>query len=159
MVPSFLASFLRAQQQRLDQSFATTWNGPWLVWEASPWRAAPKAMMRTVKFDGGAPVQSKKADVLCFFLGNQATRIVIGREPPCDVVINDLTVSRQHVALSREGERWTASAIDGREVLLAGKPLGATEVLLAPRVPLQLGGVHLSFHDTTSLLQRLAETA
>ncbi len=48
-------------------------------------------------------------------------RTVLGRGESCDVVIPDPEVSRQHVALTIEGERCTMEDLSGKGTLVSGK--------------------------------------
>src|SRR5215831_1859303 len=50
-------------------------------------------------------------------------RITVGRGDKCDVVIPDPTVSRQHLALSFDGERTTLEDLSGRGTQVGGVAL------------------------------------
>ncbi len=45
-------------------------------------------------------------------------RMIIGRDPSCDIVLSDLTVSRKHAAIQREGNSWFIEDLNSANGLL-----------------------------------------
>ena len=160
--PSYLSSFLWSQQQRGPEAFAAKFPGEWLVWEPGPWRASPRGVVATMYGSMPTPAPAtpvtapRPGDALCFLLGLATGRTLdVGRNPDSAIVINDGTVSRQHVLLEGRGSVWWVRVSPGRTATLLGQALSETGQAMAPGAVLQLGGVTLSFHDTASLLARL----
>jgi hypothetical protein len=156
-VPSYLSTFLWSQQLRGAQAFATKYVGDWLVWEPGPWQAPARNTMSTLKVDA-ASATPQQGDALCFFLGAANGRALgIGRDPTSDILLSDGTVSRQHAILSGLNGAWQVKVVPGRAATLAGLALIESERVILPGQLLQVGGVQLSFHDTSSLLRRLSQ--
>jgi pSer/pThr/pTyr-binding forkhead associated (FHA) protein len=154
---SFLSSVLRTQAQRADKPFGVTWEGNWLVWEQGAFKVPPRSAMRTMPFTAHTGGIAPPRDVMCFFVGKAAAQsLVVGRDLACDIAVNDGTVSRRHVELLAEQGAWYVKVVDGREASLDGVPVTATGVPLKAGQTLRVGGVEFSFHDTASILQRIA---
>ena len=82
-------------------------------------------------------------------------KTVVGRDASCDVVINDVSVSRKHARLERWGPKWAVvdqrsangTFLDGQRVLkilhclvmLAGGVREAAEINVSPGLVLRLG--------------------
>lgn len=155
--PSYLSTFLWTQQLKGADVFVARFPGHWLVWEPGPWQAPSRQTLNTLKVDTGAATP-KAGDALCFQLADaEGSTLRVGREPDNEVQISDGTVSRHHVVLVHRAGAWLARTEGGRAAVLSGVALGAVETSLAAGAQLQLGGVTLSFHDTASLLRRLAQ--
>lgn len=156
-VPSYLSTFLWMSQLRGLEAFHARFGGAWLVWEPGPWLAPSRATLATVGVDAGLN-KPKQGDALCFFLGpaKEGRVIQLGREPDNDVMISDGTVSRHHLVFTSAGGRWTVRVAVDRAATLDGQPIPARDVPLAPGQVLRVGGVTLSFHETSTLLPHLA---
>jgi DNA-binding NtrC family response regulator len=61
-------------------------------------------------------------------VGLERKRVVIGRAEKSDVVIPDMDVSRQHVALTYDGTRCLLEDLSGKGTLVAGKPMQRGEL-------------------------------
>src|SRR6185369_1288837 len=110
--------------------------------------------------DLALPVEAKGGEALVFQLRLPPgkTEIAVGRAPPCDVVVNDGTLSKRHATLLRNDRTWLLRDEGSRngswvsEVIAApGKP-----VQLASGCRVRLGSARLSFLDSTALHARLA---
>lgn len=86
------------------------------------------------------------------------SRVVIGRDPECDVVIDDKVVSRQHAALTRAQGHWlledsskNGTAINGQEVTGQAQVNDGDVIAIAAAVRLAFVGsdatVPLSLND------------
>jgi len=87
---------------------------------------------------------------------------MIGRASHNAFVINDATVSREHLMLrARPDGGWAVEALSqGGPAVLGGQLLPPGEPRpLESGMHLQLGDVRLTFHDAESFHQRMAHTA
>lgn len=149
-----MMSFLATRSVTLADRFMQQHGGPWLVWEPGDWRPASTGVTTMVSGKEHAP---KPGDALCFQLGGVgAPQVRVGREPSCELVINDATVSRHHVTLHGGPIGWEVEAIKDVGVLLDGQPLprGERRVLRWGAV-LSLGAVRLSLYDDFGFRARL----
>lgn len=166
MVPAFMLSLLQRQRLMLTDKFTVRYPSCWLVWEPGSW----KPPHSTAEADSGktqlpAPahdLRPRGSDALCFQLylarGAPQGTLTLGRATEGDIVVNDMTVSREHLKLHLEKGAWAAEAVAapaasskvGSKVLTAGQrhPLvsGAT---------VTVGGVTLTFYDAGAMLKRL----
>ncbi|HEY1917584.1 MAG TPA: DUF1707 and FHA domain-containing protein [Streptosporangiaceae bacterium] len=80
------------------------WNSPWdrLAAAVSPVKDAVATSARRL---AAAPWRGVRLPDLSFPPGSQF-RFLIGRDPQCDLVIEDVTVSRQHALLDRCVRGW-----------------------------------------------------
>lgn len=160
---SFLLSVLAQQYGRAPAAdFAAVFPDPWLVWEAGNWAPAqPMTLSVTQQGDelDPHPGQAGKGEGLVFQLrlAPGKTELSVGRAPPCDVVVNDGTLSKRHATLLRSDRGWSLRDDASRngcwvsEVVTApGKP-----VPLTSGVRVRLGTARLSFLDSTALHARL----
>ncbi len=161
---SFLLSVLAHQYGRAAAAdFAAVFPDPWLVWEAGNWAPAqPTTLSVTAQGEDLALFlpQDGKGEALVFHLrlAPGKSELVIGRAPPCDLVVNDGTLSKRHATLVRGDRGWSLRDEGSRngtwvsEVVTApGKP-----VLLTSGVRLRLGTARLTFLDSLALHARLA---
>lgn len=159
---SFLLSVLAHQYGRGPAAdFAAVFPDPWLVWEAGNWSPAqPMTLSVTQQAEEFAPPAEGKGEALMFQLRlpSGKTEITVGRAPPCDVVVNDGTLSKRHATLLRSDRTWLFRDEGSRngswvsEVVAApGKPV---PLISGSRV--RLGTARLTFLDSTALHARLA---
>jgi hypothetical protein len=160
---SFLLSVLAQQYGRSAAAdFAAVFPDPWLVWEAGTWAPAqPTTLSVTRQVEEPGPGHAGKGEALVFQLRLPLgkTEIAIGRAPPCDVVVNDGTLSKRHATLLRsESGGWLLRDDASRngswvsEVVLApGRP-----VALSSGTRLRLGTARLVFMDSRALHARFA---
>ena len=167
MVPAYMLSLLGRQQLMLKERFLQRYPHPWLVWEPGDWRPPAAA-----EIDGGKTqlpnahdeLRPRGSDALCFELFVRAkavTCLKLGRGVECDVVINDMTVSREHLLLYFD-EKWAVENIapEGTVSLLRTSPLPPkARVALPPDAQLTVGGVHLSLYDSKAFFERVAVQA
>src|SRR5438067_9087431 len=110
-VPAYLVSLLAKRFVSAGDVFAQSHPGFWLVWEPGPTRAAgifdPTATAR------GATRTGSFEDSLSYHLKTRQP-LRLGRSSGCDVVINDATVSREHLELQPEGEGWKVRVLSGQ---------------------------------------------
>lgn len=159
MVRSYLISFLATRAAVLGTGFAQKYPGVWLVWEPGAWHAPETGAARKTIVGFKPANQPSGSDALCFQLQLEAgkTAIKIGRDEKSDVVINDATVSREHLTLAKgPQEQWTATPAKDRVVKKDGVTLPSEKPSpLAPGMRLELGSVILSFYDAAGFEKRV----
>jgi hypothetical protein len=152
-VPAYLLSLLAKRFVQSADAFAQDHPGYWVVWEPGPTRAAgvfdPTATAVGLERSGSV------GDSLAFYLKPRQA-LKIGRSSTCDLVINDATVSREHLELEPDGEGWRVRVLSHSGAELAGASLDAgAEAPLESGGVLRTGDVMLTFWTTAGLVQRL----
>ncbi|HEU5217734.1 MAG TPA: FHA domain-containing protein [Gemmatimonadales bacterium] len=163
---SFLLSVLAQQYGPSPaEEFVAAFPDPWLLWESGTWSPAQATTLsltipRGTTSSSTPSVQvSTGGEALAFQLRLQPgkTEIVIGRAPPCELVINDATLSKRHATLIRGEWGWSLKDDGSRngtwvsEVIIApGRP-----VALPPGSRVRLGSARLLFLDSAGLHARL----
>lgn len=165
MVRAFMISFLARQAlTRPREEMAARHPHPWLVWEPGAWTApSPTTRMTLLPPEPGAekPVQG---DSLCFELVLKADQkgLRVGRDQGCDIVINDATVSREHLLLTKGANGfWSAEAVSQSKSTFLGamalKP--GSKVALADGQKLKVGDVVFTHLTPASFFARLTSSA
>lgn len=157
-----LSAFVRTHGHLDEEAFRLSEPRPWLVWEAGPWKpggartltAAPPSM-------APAPVTSG-AEALAYSLSPREAakdQVTLGRNPACDIVINDGTVSMLHLVFARSEGGWTVQDSGSRNgSSLSGSPLesGKPKGLIST-ARLMAGSVAFSFYEPQDMLWRLKQ--
>ena len=144
------------QTLSLKDKFGTQHPHDWLVWEPGAWRvpASGEKLADTRAAPADSFAGPPRGDCLCFELKcPPGTQITLRRAPENDIVINDATVSREHVMLTRGDKGWTLTA--QRPTQLAGKSLTdgtTTELNSGDRIV--AGGVRLTFLSSAGFWDR-----
>src|SRR5438094_863035 len=101
MIQPLPLSILLRQLATLRDEFWKKYPHPWLVWEGGPAKPGDKlALTRPPKHSGA--LQPQEGDALCFELvGGPGQELKLGRAPANDLVIEDETVSKYQLLLSR----------------------------------------------------------
>lgn len=159
MTRSILMSLLVRQHLALKSAFTRRYPHGWLVWEAGAWNVTETGeqnlattQLPTAELRDCLPT----GDVLCFELPPRPA-LTVGRASGNDVVLNDATVSRDHLILRHDGARWTVEVTSQNAASLNGATLEQGKA-----APLQsgdritLGDVNLSFYDTAGFERRIA---
>lgn len=168
MARALLLSLLVRQHLALREKFRARYPHPWLVWEAGAWNV-PEATEQNVATTH-LPVDYLRdclpsGEVMCFELaiGTERGPLKVGRSSHNALVINDATVSREHLLLHPTSEgQWLVEAQPRATspVLLDGHKLGPEQrVALTPGSRLGLGDVCLTFHDADTFHARLGRIA
>ncbi len=85
-----------------------------------------------------------------FDLTEDATEIVLGRSPDCDVTLNDQNVSRRHCLVKRDWHGFSAQDLGSKNgVIRNGTAIQGAE-LIKDGDELQIGGVKVLFIDPAS---------
>lgn len=143
--------------------FSSRYPHAWLVWEPGE-RVAPLANV-------GAPVTTlvpvsspsrapTVEDPLCFPLVVPISGLTmrVGRAPESDLVVDDLTVSREHFAVELEGADWvvTVPAASNATTMVRNMSLQPGEKMkLLDGCTIVAGGVRFTYLKSTRLLARL----
>jgi pSer/pThr/pTyr-binding forkhead associated (FHA) protein len=162
MVPAYLLSLLKHQQEALKDRFAERFPHQWLVWEAGTWTAADGAK-ETIHSGPQRDLQAapRRADALSFGLrvNGSGGQITIGRNAGNDIVINDATVSRHHAVLRNLPQAgWALEALPGVRAATRVAHLdvkAGTQALLRNGMQVKLGDAVLTFYDMAGLMERL----
>jgi FHA domain len=167
MARSLLLSLLVRQHLALKEKFRARYPHAWLVWEAGVWNVPENSeqnhgatRLPTSELHDCLP----SGDAMCFELAPGAGRdaLPLGRASHNVLVINDATVSREHLVLRpREEGRWMVEALpQGGPAFLSGKQLRpGLPTPIEPGMQLQLGDVRLTFHDAEGFHSRMGHTA
>ena len=157
--PAFMLSLLSRQRQLLGARFFERYSSDWLVWEPGPWRPARSMLTSNTEVTHNptaqGPARPEGEDAMCFEL-KQVTGVSLsaGRATENDIVVNDLTLSREQFVLQFDGRRWSVHAkgtpvsVDGLAVEAAGAPVKNGSVITA-------GDVRLTFYGPEGLPERL----
>lgn len=154
---TYLLSWLKKNHagQRLPD-FERARGGPWLVWEAGPWR--PPSARRDTLVAGPQTRLLASGESLAIQLAakNGGPEVRLGRDADNDLVIDDATLSRLHLYLRRDAKgEWSAQDAGSRNgTKVDGAPaLGALP--LRQGSVLEAGAVRLTFYDAAGLYARL----
>lgn len=152
--PAFMLSLLSRRCAELGKdAFAKAHAGLWLVWEPGRWSTS--GLFDPTKRSVGAALTPTQADSLAFQLRTR-TPLRVGRATHCDVVINDATVSREHLLLEPDADGWRLVVLSNGSTELNAQVLSAKAVApLTPGSQLRLGDVVLAAFDAASLADRL----
>jgi hypothetical protein len=167
MVRSVLLSVLVRQHLSLRNEFAKRYPHAWLVWEAGAWSVSGDGEQNVAHtLPPAEDLQDclPTGDVLCFELATAVPgqTLTLGRASQNDIVINDSTVSREHLVLTRgpSGE-WIADLTSSTpQVSISGRHLvhGKLTSLRQGDV-LKVGEVLMTFYDPQSFEQRIRTEA
>jgi hypothetical protein len=167
MARSLLLSLLVRQHLALKEKFRARYPHCWLVWESGVWNVPENSEQNhgTTRLPTSDLRDCLPAgDAMCFELAPSSGRdsLSLGRASSNVFVINDATVSREHLVLHHQPDgRWRV------EALAQGGPAMLGGTLLRPGLPtpmesgmhLQLGDVRLTFHDAESFHTRMGHMA
>lgn len=161
MSGSIPLSLLARQLALLGERFKTRYPHPWLVWEpTATTRAADvkQADVGTTQSPQGAVrLRPVGVDPMCFAVGPDK-QVTVGRSSSNEIVIDDMTMSREHFLLFLEGDTWhlalkepvTCATFVRKISVQSGKP-----VFLVDGCSIQAGDVELKFYEGASMLERL----
>jgi hypothetical protein len=165
MVRAYLMSYTLQQYFLRSSAFSSKFPHAWLVWEPGHWTSPPYDEStvvpkpgRDAQVDVAAAMASGNA--LCFELKPPLPPrpIKVGRAPSNDLVINDGTVSREHLGLrfDEAGAKWIASLLpQAKATTLRGMAFPPGEATLRDGDLVKLGDIQLTFHDPPGFVKRL----
>ncbi|MER2564272.1 MAG: FHA domain-containing protein [Myxococcaceae bacterium] len=109
-VPAYMLSILHRQQLLLKDGFVTRYPLDWLVWEPGPWKPARSVLesnLESTQLPAKEQPRPIGTDAICFQLKlPESGLITVGRATTNDLVINDLTASRDQFALRHDSGAW-----------------------------------------------------
>ena len=167
MARALLLSLLVRQHLALKEKFRARYPHCWLVWEEGVWNVPENSEQN----HGATRLPTSElrdclpsGDAMCFELAPSTGTDVLslGRASHNVLVINDATVSREHLVLHAQPDgRWRVEALaQGGPAMLSGKRLPPGQLMpLETGMQLQLGDVRLTFHDAESFHTRMGHTA
>lgn len=157
-VPSFLLSLLARQQQLLGARFFERYPSDWLVWEpglSRPSRILTSNSDSTLNPSGTAPQVPADEDPLCFELKREpGATLSVGRGTENDLVLNDLTVSREQFVLQWIDTAWQLRG-RGAPVTVGGAAVSAAGSQLLDGAVITAGNAQLTFYSPEGFPQRL----
>jgi hypothetical protein len=167
MARALLLSLLVRQHLALKEKFRARYPHSWLVWEAGVWNVPENSEQNhgTTRLPTSDLRDCLPAgDAMCFELAPVTGRdtLSLGRSSHNVLVVNDATVSREHLTLHQQPDgRWMVEALaQGGPAMLNGKRLQPGQpALMETGMQLQLGDVQLTFHDAESFHTRMGHTA
>jgi Inner membrane component of T3SS, cytoplasmic domain len=160
---SYLLSVFFRTHGHLDEvAFRQAEPGHWLVWEAGPWKPGGARTLTSMPSPAPAPAPTPGLEALAYSLSpkhGEREQVTLGRNPVCDIVINDGTISNLHLVFVRTGDGWAVQDSGSRNgstlsgvALESGKPK-----LLASGARLMAGSVAFSFYEPKDMLWRLKQ--
>lgn len=152
---SLMLSTLRAQfaSKGLD-AFRAAHPHAWLLWEPGAWKPPQK---RTMEFAAITELTKPVgAEALALALEGKP-RLLLGRDPACDLVINDGTLSAKHLVLTQGPTGWSvADAGSSNGTRLHGEVLKPNEPRrLTEGARIEAAHVILTYWTPEGLWQRL----
>jgi hypothetical protein len=157
---SYLVNWLAGQHQETSiEDFARDLPGPWLVWEAGPWRPPPPD--RATVVTPGPRSRNSSADALAIEVSPRIGRarfegVRLGRGTENDLVVDDGTLSRAHLLFRPGDETWTLEDLrSSNGTRVDGEPVGPKAVPLQSGSRIEAGSVRMTFYDARGLYLRL----
>lgn len=139
------------------EEFERNMPGPWLVWEAGPWR--PPSMRRETIVSGPNTRLLPSGESLAIRLESRkgAGEVTLGRGSANDIVVDDATLSREHLVFCKDAlERWTVRDAGSRNgTKVDGAPAAKAAIPIGPGARIEAGTVRLTFYDGAALFLRL----
>jgi pSer/pThr/pTyr-binding forkhead associated (FHA) protein len=157
-VKSYLLSWLKKTHAGLKlEDFERNMSGPWLVWEAGPWR--PPSARRDTLVAGPNTRLLASGESLAIELSPKGggADVTLGRDASNDLVVDDATLSRVHLVFRRDTlGRWTVRDAGSRNgTKVDGAPASDAPVAVGPGAVIEAGAVRLTFYDGSGLFLRL----
>jgi hypothetical protein len=157
-----LSAFVRTHSHLDEETFRLSEPSPWLVWEAGPWKPGGARTLTAAPPPPSLATVPAGAEALAFMLAPKdpsKDHVTLGRADTCDIVINDGTVSTQHLVFRRTPQGWTVEDAGSRNgSSLSGSPLepGKPKGLLST-ARLMAGSVAFSYYEPRDMLWRLKQ--
>jgi hypothetical protein len=159
-VKSYLISWLQRHLTGDMGAFERKHGGPWLVWEAGPWRPPPPDRATLVD-TGERSGRSSSGDALALEVSPRPGRarfegVRLGRGPENDLVVDDGTLSRAHLLLRVQEGGWTVEDLrSSNGTRVNGASLDGRPVPIESGSCIEAGSVRLTFYDAKGLYLRL----
>jgi hypothetical protein len=160
-VPAYMLSILYRQQLMLKDGFIARYPLDWLVWEPGPWRPARSVLesnLEVTQLPGSDKVARPVGeDAICFQLKLPKDRdlLKVGRATTNDIIINDLTASRDQFSLRLHDGGWVLLAANG-VVTVDGRPVDELAGPLKSGTVIALGDVRATLLAASDMVVRAA---
>ncbi|MDP3503381.1 MAG: FHA domain-containing protein [Myxococcales bacterium] len=160
-VPAYMLSILHRQQLLLKEGFVTRYPLDWLIWEPGPWRPARSVLesnLESTQLPGSEqPARPTGEDAICFQLKlpTDGDLLRVGRSTTNDIVINDLTASREQFSLRWHEGAWMLEAAHG-VVTVDGQPVEEQLGPLRSGAAIALGDVRATLLNANDMTARAA---
>ncbi len=158
----YLLSWLARQYRESDLStFLRERPEAWLIWEAGPWRPpAPRHAQTISPAEVRAPFTSGEPVAVALEPPEGGRVVRLGRGPDNEIVIDEATLSRSHLAFAQAGERWMVRDVGSSNgTRVGGVRLGTDPVPLRSGTVIEAGAARLTFYDAPGLFLRLRGAA
>jgi FHA domain-containing protein len=159
LVKSFLLSWLKKSHRGMSlDEFERQMAGPWLVWEAGPWRPPSSKRLETLASGPNTRLLASGESLAILLEARKGgTEVTLGRGSTNDIVVDDATLSRVHLVFAKDAfERWTVRDPGSRNgTKVDGVPAGKAARPVTPGALIEAGAVRLSFYDGAGLYLRL----
>lgn len=157
--PAYMLSLLGRQRQLLGARFFEAYLSDWLVWEPGPLHRARSILTSDTEVthlpSAAEPLRPVGEDALCFELKQLAgASLIVGRGSENDIVVDDLTVSREQFTLHYAEAKWVVHA-KGSALSVDGQPVGAEGAALNNGSVITAGDVRMTFYGKDGFPQRL----
>jgi pSer/pThr/pTyr-binding forkhead associated (FHA) protein len=97
-------------------------------------------------------VMNGKSEGRRYELGDEQSEVTIGRNPDCDITLNDPNVSRRHCLVKRNWHGFTAQDLGSKNGVLVNDVEAKVPRLLKDGDVVQVGSIKLTFIDPPSRL-------
>lgn len=158
-VSTYMLSLLGRQHLLLGGQFFERHRSAWLVWEPGPRRPSRALDTRTeitLQPASQAP-QPHGADALCFELRQAPNaKFTVGRSSDNELVLNDLTVSREQLVLEFDNRVWRVRC-RGTPLFVDEQPLSAEGAVLTNGSVIAVGDVRMTFYSPQGFTTRLEQ--
>ena len=158
-VSTYMLSLLGRQHLLLGGQFFDRYRSSWLVWEPGPRRPsrAINSNTETTLQPASSGPQPVGSDAMCFELKQApSATFTVGRGSDNELVLNDLTVSRDQFVLEFDNRAWRVRS-RGTPLLVndVAVPLEGTE--LTNGAVIAVGDVRMTFYSPEGFSSRLAQ--
>ncbi|HEY6003940.1 MAG TPA: FHA domain-containing protein [Anaeromyxobacter sp.] len=155
---SFLLSWLKKTHAGMPLGeFERQMPGPWLVWEAGPWRPPSRRPETLASGPNTRLLPSGESLAILLESRTGGAEVTLGRGSTNDMVVDDATLSRVHLVFCKDAfGRWTVRDPGSRNgTKVDGAPAGKSARPLTPGALIEAGAVRLTFYDGAGLYVRL----
>lgn len=163
----FLLSLLSRQLMLLQKSgFLLQHRFAWLVWEAGTAtvpRSTSEASSGSTRIPDSKAIPAPEAgDPLCFELAapdDSDLRLKVGRSTDCDLVINEMTVSREQFVLHHSQGYWAVLNSAGAKTVVGTVDSPHKPIVLRDHTVIKAGGVRFTFYTPEAFIARVQSAA
>lgn len=156
-VSTYMLSLLGRQHLLLGGQFFDRYRSAWLVWEPGP-RRPSRSLHGNTEATLLPTSQTPKpmvSDAICFELKQTPdARVTVGRSSDNELVLNDLTVSREQFVLEFVNRVWRVRSL-GTPLHVEDVAVQAEGVVLKSGSVISAGDVRMTFYSPEGFPTRL----